>query len=105
MSLISDLRYRTTSLLLLCNYLLYFGGSGRGRPAEQGFALMYLLGSRLALKMGSSLGVKSHQNMDFSKLSLEKATFSFIFLNSCQRQKPLSAPALEVVFELALMGV
>ena len=55
--------------------------------------------------MGSSLGVKSHQNMDFSKLSLEKATFSFIFLNSCQRQKPLSAPALEVVFELALMGV
>ena len=56
--------------------------------------------------MGSSLGVKSHQNMDFSKLSLEKATFSFIFLNSCQRQKTLSTPrSRSGFFELALMGV
>lgn len=57
------LRYRTTSLLLLRNYLLYFGGSGRGRPAEQGFALMYLLESRLALKIGSSFGVNCHQKI------------------------------------------
>ena len=41
----------------------------------------------------------------FSELSLRVATFSFVFLNSCQRQKPLSAPFRKVVFELALVGV
>lgn len=34
----------------------------------------------------------------FSELSLRVATFSFVFLNSCQRQKPLSAPPSESGF-------
>ena len=42
-----------------------FGGSGRGRPAEQGFALIYLSMLCHSLEIGSSKLVKVSQDMDF----------------------------------------
>ncbi|MBB1562866.1 hypothetical protein HG436_000435 [Candidatus Saccharibacteria bacterium] len=49
-----------------------FGGSGRGRPAEQGFALIYLSMLCHSLEIGSSKLVKVSQMKYDEKLSVVK---------------------------------
>ena len=55
-------------------------------------------------RAGSSPALRTKIGI-FPEMSLSWAIFWFKIFNSCHRQKPLSAPALEVVFGLLLFGV
>ena len=55
-------------------------------------------------RAGSSPALRTKIGI-FPEMSLSRAIFSFVFFNSCHRQKPLSAPFRKVVFGLSPFGV
>ena len=64
----------------------------------------HALGACAARREGSSPFIRTRIGI-FPEMSLSWAIFSLAFFNSCHRQKPLSAPALEVVFGTKPFGV